>query len=76
MSADRERGMGKVTDGGEDSVALDVGDSTFAAFLQGNVHVGGGDVALLSALLPHSCPAVAFVLLDNVQHLAQERKLF
>lgn len=76
MSGDREQGMGKVTDGGEDSVALDVGNSTFAAFLQGNVHVGGGDVALLSALLPHSCPAVAFVLLDNVQHLVQERKLF
>lgn len=74
MSGDREQGMGKVTDGGEDSVALDVGDSTFAAFLQGNVHVGGGDVALLSALLPHSRPAVAFVLLDNIQHLAQERK--
>lgn len=54
-----------------DSVALDVGDGTFAVFLHGDVHVGGGHVALLSALLPHSGPAVAFVLLDDVQHLAQ-----
>lgn len=55
----------------EDSVALDVGDGTFAVFLHGDVHVGGGHVALLAALLPHSSPAVAFVLLDDVQHLAQ-----
>lgn len=50
-------------------MASDVGDSTFAVFLQGDVDVGGGDVALLSALLPRPRPAVAFVLLDDVQYL-------
>lgn len=53
----------------EDSVASDVGDSTFAVFLQGDFYIGGGDVAFLSALLPRPCPAVAFILLDDVQHL-------
>ena len=53
----------------EDSVASDVGDSTFAVFLHGDFYVGGGDVALLPALLPRPRPAVAFVLLDDVQHL-------
>lgn len=47
-------------------MASDVGDSTFAVFLQGDVDVGGGDVTLLSALLPRPCPAIAFVLLDDV----------
>lgn len=55
--------------GQEDSVASDVGDSTFAVFLQGDFYIGGGDVAFLSALLPRPCPAVAFILLDDVQHL-------
>ena len=53
----------------EDSVASDVGDSTFAVFLQGDFYIGGGDVAFLSALLPRPCPAVAFILLDDIQHL-------
>lgn len=52
--------------------ASDVGDGTFAAFLHGYVHIGGGDVAFLSALLPRSGPAVAFVLLYDVQHLETE----
>lgn len=72
-------GVGQTDDGGvgwvrEDSVALDVGDGTFAVFLHGDVHVGGGHVALPSALLPHSGPAVAFVLLDDVQHLAHSEE--
>lgn len=78
-SGDGEReGTGRRTDGGtgegEDSVALDVGDGTFAVFLHGDVHVGGGHVALLPTLLPHSGPAVAFVLLDDVQHLAHSEE--
>lgn len=72
---DRETDGRRVGVGGrEDSMALDVGDGTFAVFLHGDVHVGGGHVALPSALLPHSGPAVAFVLLDDVQHLAQSEE--
>lgn len=47
----------------------DVGDSTFAALLQGDVHVRGWDVAFLAVLFPGPGPAVPFVLLDDVQHL-------
>lgn len=54
--------------------ASDVGDGTFAVFLHGDFYVGGGDVALLAALLPRPRPAVAFVLLDDVQHLERERE--
>lgn len=71
----QKAGMERMTDGGEDSVASDVGDSTFAVFLQGDVDVGGGDVALLSALLPRPRPAVTFVLLDDVQHLRRKHSL-
>lgn len=63
-----------MTDAQEYSVASDVGDGTFAVCLQGDVHVGGGDVALLSALLLHPRPAVAFVLLDDVQDLGGKKK--
>lgn len=64
--------MERRTDGGEDSVASDVGDSTFAVFLQGDADIRSGDVALLSALLPRPRPAVTFVLLDDVQHLRRK----
>ena len=47
----------------------DVGDGTFAGLLHGDLHVRGGHVALLTALLPGPRPAVALVLLDYVQHL-------
>lgn len=47
----------------------DVGDGTFAVFLQGDGNVGGGDVAFLAILRPRPRPAVAFVLLDDVQNL-------
>lgn len=62
---------GGVTEEGGDSVRSDVGDGTFAALLQGDVHVRRGDVAFLAALLPRSGPAVPFVLLYDVQHLWQ-----
>lgn len=64
-------GGGGVTEEGGDSVRSDVGDGTFAALLQGDVHVRRGDVAFLAALLPRSGPAVPFVLLYDVQHLWQ-----
>lgn len=66
-------GRGQTDERTEDRVASDVGDSTFAVFLQGDFYVGGGDVALLSALLPRPRPAVAFILLDDVQHLHWKR---
>lgn len=53
----------------EDSVASDVGDSTFAVFLHGDFYVGGGNIALLSALLPRPRPSITFILLYDVQHL-------
>lgn len=53
----------------EDSVASDVGDSTFAVFLQGDFYVRSGNVAFLATLFPRPRPAVAFILLDDVQHL-------
>jgi len=53
-------------------VASDVGDGTFAVSLHGDFDVGSGHVALLAALLPRPCPAVAFILLDDVQHLEWE----
>lgn len=68
----------RMTGGGErteDSGASDVGDSTFAVFLHGDFYVGGRDVAFLSALLPRPRPAVAFVLLDDVQHLRRKRRV-
>lgn len=54
-------------------LASDVGDSTFAVFLHGDFYIGGRDVALLAALLPRPRPAVAFILLDDVQHLQPKR---
>ena len=56
------------------AAASDVGDSTFAVLLHGDLYVGGGDVALLPALLPGSGPAVPLVLLDDVQHLHVDNK--
>lgn len=58
----------------EDSGASDVGDGTFAVFLQRDFYVGSGNVALLPALLPRPRPPVAFVLLDDVQHLRAGRQ--
>lgn len=58
----------------EDSVASDVGDSTFAVFLHGDFYVRGGNVALLTALLPRPRPAVAFIFLNDVQHLESTGK--
>ena len=57
-------------------LASDVGDSTFAVFLHGDFYVGGRDVAFLAALLPRPRPAVAFILLDDVQHLQRKRCVF
>lgn len=56
----------RMTDEWEDSVISDVGDSTFAAFLQGDVHVRRGDVTFLAILFPSSGPAVPFVLLYDI----------
>lgn len=53
--------------------ASDVGDGTFTVFLQRDFYVGGGDVALLAALLPRPRPPVAFIFLDDVQHLETQR---
>lgn len=64
---------GQTDDRTEESVASDVGDSTFAVFLHGDFYVGRGHVALLPALLPRPRPAVAFILLDDVQHLQWKR---
>lgn len=61
--------MEKMTDEWQDSEVSDVGDGTFAVFLQGDADIGGGDVAFLATLLPRPRPAVAFVLLDDVQNL-------
>lgn len=58
--------MQGVTEEGEDSVISDVGDGTFAAFLQGDVHVRSGDVTFLAVLFPCSGPTVPFVLLYDV----------
>lgn len=44
----------------------DVGDGTFAVFLQGDVHVRRGDVAFRAVLFPRSGPTVPFVLLYDV----------
>lgn len=52
--------------GGGDSVISDVGDGTFAAFLQDDVHIRRRDVAFLAILFPGSGPAVSFVLLYDV----------
>lgn len=46
-----------------------VGDRTFAVLLQRDLHVGCGNVSLLAALLTHPCPAVPFILFNNIQHL-------
>lgn len=50
----------------EESVISDVGDGTFAAFLQDDVHIRRRDVAFLAILFPGSGPAVSFVLLYDV----------
>lgn len=73
-SVDGGKDRGMEEDRGEDSAASDVGDGTFAVFLQGDVYVGRGDVALLSALLPRPRPAVTFVFLDNIQHLKSTKR--
>ena len=57
----------------EDSVASDVGDGTFAVFLQSYFYIGGGNVAFLAALLPRPRPAIAFILFDDVQNLKTAR---
>lgn len=70
----REDSGGDRRDERTDHSASDVGDSTFAVPLHGDFHVGRGDVALPSVLLPRPRPAVPFVLLDDVQHLRRKRK--
>lgn len=71
---ERRGGCGEDDRRGRRQVISDVGDSTFAALLHGDVHVGGGDVAFLAALFPGSGPAVPFVLLDDVQHLRRRHE--
>lgn len=44
----------------------DVGDGTFAAFLQADVHVRRGDITFPAVLFPCSGPTVPFVLLYDV----------
>lgn len=46
-----------------------IGDRTFAVFLQCDLHIGRGDVALHSAMFPNPRPSIAFIFLYDVQHL-------
>lgn len=50
-------------------MSSNIGDRTFAVLLHRDRHVGRGNITLLTALLTNSRPAIAFVLLDNIQHL-------
>lgn len=50
-------------------LSSNVGNRTFAVLLQRDLHVGCGNITLLTALLANSRPAVAFILLDNIHHL-------